>query len=822
MKPSSSSVVAKEESPPSPQDRKRKRSVNQQPSTASDRAAQSRQQSISKLFSTQNRPTGDLSLAGDLPPDRKRSRQVSVESELAHSGSPYSLPREKMYSFTTKPINGDVVDLTKSLPQNGQLRRLSIVKPVRTGLNAHAGAKKLVVKNLRKEPAWDGDKYFDQVWAQLDSALSRIFADSKVSFSMEDLYRGVESLCRQGKAATINTKLNERCVGHFRDHVQGSLLAKSAQENVSVLKAVLEAWSAWNAQITLIRCIFYYMDRSYLLQSSKTSLNDVCVQIFRDQIFNNQILQPKIIDGACDLIAADRMAQDLDRAVLRQAISMFHDLAVYGSKFEPRILAVTQTYVVELGDRLTAEKILPDYVATVVDFMSKEVERCEVFGLDATTRKELLYLLEEHLVAQKVDYLTADAEVAELLDQNSVNDLAQLFTLLQRRRLGAKLRTAFSQWVDDTGTIIIFDDKAQDEMVVRLLSLKRRLDNIWMTAFDRQDQLGHGLRESFEVFINKTKKGESTWGTDNSKPGEMIAKYVDILLRGGAKAIPAQLTVTNRDNTANEQEEEDDHGVDEDTEVNSQLDQVLDLFRFVHGKAVFEAFYKKDLARRLLMGRSASADAERSMLSRLKTECGAGFTQNLEQMFKDVELGREEMSSYKDRLEERGERGQLDLNVNVLSAAAWPTYPDVPVIIPADVNRAIESFERHYKSKHSGRKLAWKHALAHCQMKAAFPKGTKEFVVSSFQAIVLLLFNGIGKEEHLTYEYIKTASGLCKHPSSFSNTATNPLCSRSRSKANPAITRSRQNPTTEQAPPQQRHQRDRHVHNQRSLFPPKV
>jgi cullin-4 len=34
---------------------------------------------------------------------------------------------------------------------------------------------------------------------------------------------------------------------------------------------------------------------------------------------------------------------------------------------------------------------------------------------------------------------------------------------------------------------------------------------------------------------------------------------------------------------------------------------------------VFEAFYKKDLARRLLMGRSASADAERSMLSRLKT-----------------------------------------------------------------------------------------------------------------------------------------------------------------------------------------------------------
>jgi hypothetical protein len=58
---------------------------------------------------------------------------------------------------------------------------------------------------------------------------------------------------------------------------------------------------------------------------------------------------------------------------------------------------------------------------------------------------------------------------------------------------------------------------------------------------------------------------------------------------------------------------------DEDTEINNQLDKVLDLFRFVHGKAVFEAFYKNDLARRLLMGRSASDDAEKSMLARLRT-----------------------------------------------------------------------------------------------------------------------------------------------------------------------------------------------------------
>jgi cullin-4 len=135
-------------------------------------------------------------------------------------------------------------------------------------------------------------------------------------------------------------------------------------------------------------------------------------------------------------------------------------------------------------------------------------------------------------------------------------------------------------------------------------------------------------------------------------------------------------------------------------------------------------------------------------------------------MFKDIELSREEMSSYKTIQEERGNitKHSLDLTVNVLSASAWPTYPTVPVIIPPQIKNSIDKFEAHYKSKHSGRKLDWKHALAHCQVKSKFPRGNKELVVSSFQAIVLLLFNGLKEDEHLDYNYLKEATGLRKYP----------------------------------------------------------
>lgn len=75
--------------------------------------------------------------------------------------------------------------------------------------------------------------------------------------------------------------------------------------------------------------------------------------------------------------------------------------------------------------------------------------------------------------------------------------------------------------------------------------------------------------------------------------------------------------------------------------------EALLLLLLFSGKDVFEAFYKKDLAKRLLVGKSASVDAEKSMLSKLKQECGAAFTSKLEGMFKDMELSKDVLVHFK-------------------------------------------------------------------------------------------------------------------------------------------------------------------------------
>ena len=111
-----------------------------------------------------------------------------------------------------------------------------------------------------------------------------------------------------------------------------------------------------------------------------------------------------------------------------------------------------------------------------------------------------------------------------------------------------------------------------------LLDFKAKLDRIVVTkCFLNNDKFAVALKDSFESFIN----------TRQNKPAEMIAKFVYSKLRAGNK----------------ESSEE---------ELEKLLDKIMVTLRLIHGQDVFEAFYKKDLAKRLLVGKSASVDSEKA------------------------------------------------------------------------------------------------------------------------------------------------------------------------------------------------------------------
>lgn len=84
-----------------------------------------------------------------------------------------------------------------------------------------------------------------------------------------------------------------------------------------------------------------------------------------------------------------------------------------------------------------------------------------------------------------------------------------------------------------------------------------------------------------------------------------------------------------------------------ESEYDILFDRVIALFRHMRDKDIFEKYYKTHLAKRLLTGRSQSDDAEKSFISKLKSEFGYQFTTKLEGMFTDMRLSKETMESYR-------------------------------------------------------------------------------------------------------------------------------------------------------------------------------
>lgn len=87
--------------------------------------------------------------------------------------------------------------------------------------------------------------------------------------------------------------------------------------------------------------------------------------------------------------------------------------------------------------------------------------------------------------------------------------------------------------------------------------------------------------------------------------------------------------------------------------------------RYLQDKDLFERYYKQHLSRRLLNARTTNDDAEHSMLSKLKTECGYQFTSKLESMFMDIKTSQETMQSFRAHVREHGHDLQTEISVQV-------------------------------------------------------------------------------------------------------------------------------------------------------------
>jgi hypothetical protein len=646
----------------------------------------------------------------------------------------------------TGSTSPNVIDLTDSSPMSVASIKKTTNLNVRKGFQPQRGPRRIVIKNLKTTPKYGPEAYFTETWQQLSSALDSVFAQGAPPLSQEELYRGVENICRNGQAKELFEHLRQKLDDNVSQVLKPRILDFPSGNNVELLRLVEDQWGRWDEQLKIVIMIFYYLDRSYLLNSSSPSISNLGIDLFKQHIVLNPGLQPLIFSGMFTLFRADRSGGKKNDELLKHSMCMIYELNIYTTLFEPRFMEDTQQYYSEIATRSSTELGLGEWVEEASKIIEDEQRRCEELKISSTSVRALNVVLNDELIRTHAKTHIKGNEFRDMTAAKDVGLLTKLYSLLARVDLTGLLRPEWGEVIKAEGRKIVADEKTE-QMTERLLIFKKTLDQILRDAFCEDQGLSDTLRESFKTFINEA--GPRLPGTRsvslNAKVAEMISKYLDQLLRSGRKAIPTPLV--------------DENIADDDAQLFYQLDTALDLFRFIQGKDVFEAFYKKDLARRLLLKRSASAEAEKLMLSKLRDECGSSFTHNLDSMFKDMDVAKDQMETYRAKV---GEKHGMDLTVDVLSAAAWPTYPDAKVLLPDEISKQLQNYEDFYRQANKGRKLSFKHTLSHSTLIARFPTGVKELVVSAYQAVVLLLFNGSDPNEHLTYLQITQETELSK------------------------------------------------------------
>ncbi|XP_021746484.1 cullin-3A [Chenopodium quinoa] len=567
-------------------------------------------------------------------------------------------------------------------------------------------------------------KYADKTWRILEHAIQEIYNENASGLSFEELYRNAYNMVLHKYGEKLYSGLVTTMTSHLKD-ISKSI--ESAQGD-AFLEELNRKWAEHNKALQMIRDILMYMDRTFVPSTHKTPVYDLGLNLWRDNVIHASSIQTRLLNTLLDWIQQERTGEVINRGLMRNVIKMLMDLgaSVYQEDFEKPFLDVSANFY-----RVESQQFIEccdcgDYLKKAERRLNEEIERVSHY-LDVRSEAKITKVVEREMIANHMPRLVHmdNSGLVNMLLDDKYEDLGRMYNLFRRVDNGlSTVRDVMTSHIREVGKQLVTDpERVKDpvEFVQRLLDEKDKYDKIISSAFNNDKTFQNALNSSFEYFINL-----------NARSPEFISLFVDDKLRKGLKGVS-----------------------EEDVEV--VLDKVMMLFRYLQEKDVFEKYYKQHLAKRLLSGKTVSDDAERSLIVKLKTECGYQFTSKLEGMFTDMKTSQDTIQGfYTNHGAELGDGPTLV--VQVLTTGSWPTQPSIPCNLPAELSLLCEKFRSYYLGTHTGRRLSWQTNMGTADIKATFSKGQKhELNVSTFQMCVLMLFNNA---DRLSYREIEQATEI--------------------------------------------------------------
>lgn len=617
----------------------------------------------------------------------------------------------------------------------------------------------------------------ETIWGDLEKGIQQIYSDNSVGMSKSrymELYTHVYNYCtsvypsgrgQQGQMSRItsrspqsNTTCGAQFVGHelynkireFFVSYLGSLLQHGdGLMDVDVLRFYTKEWEAFQFSSKVLNGICAYINRHWVkreIDEGRRGVHEIyqlSLVTWREYLFSK--LHQQVTSAVLKLVEKERNGETIDTRLVSGVINCYVELglnddenppsahtpvngqaaagrggrlSVYREFFERRFLEETEAFYSRESNEFIQMHSVCEYMKKAEQRLREEQHRVQKY-LHETTFARLAAACEKVLIEKHLDMF--HQEFRTLLQSDMQDDLARMFQLVSRLDNGlGKLKDFLESHITLQGTQAIdgLDKQAMNDpkiYVTTILDVHKKYSLLVADAFSNEAGFVAALDKACGKFINKNAVTAQSPHTSAKSP-ELLAKYCDLLLKKSSKN-------------------------PEEGELEETLNQVMIVFKYIEDKDVFQRYYSKMLAKRLVSHQSASDDAEASMISKLKQACGFEYTSKLQRMFQDVNLSKDLNDCFRKHMASSSSNLDLDFSIQVLSSGSWPFQPSLSFNLPQELERSVQRFTTFYSSQHSGRKLNWLFQNSKGEIMTNCYKNIYTLQASTWQMSVLLQFN---------------------------------------------------------------------------------